>query len=119
VQRIGQIVRTEVARRNTLPRQLRHPWALVEADHRCAAGRQLLGVQTGTACRVQHGASRHVAEKPKTGRAVIVGVVETVPCVVEELVGEYVVLGIRTHGIRHAASPIHAHRSAAEVTEPQ
>jgi hypothetical protein len=42
-----------------------------------------------------------------------VGVVEAVAGVVEELVGEDVVLGMRTHGIRHVASLVIAVATSA------
>jgi hypothetical protein len=102
--RVGQVVCTEIAGGNALPTQLRHPRALVEAHYSGAPGRQSLGVQTWAAGRVQHGASGHVSKKPQTGRAVVVGVVEVVTCVVEEFVGEHVVLRMRTYGIRNVAN---------------
>jgi len=77
--------------------QLDHPWALVDSDHPSTPRHQLLGVQSRTACRVQHGAPSHVAEQPEAGRPVVVSVVEAVFGMLEEVIGEHVVLRIRAH----------------------
>jgi hypothetical protein len=67
---------------------------VVEPGHPRSATGQFPGVQTRTAGGVKDMLARYIAEQRQAGRAVIVCVEEPSLGMVEELIGERVVLGI-------------------------
>ena len=102
MERVGEIVHPELAARHPLARERDHPRALIEPHNRCSGLCELLGIQPGAARRVENALAGHVAEQTQAGRTVVVRVVEAVDRVVQELVGERLVLRRPPDLVAHA-----------------
>lgn len=102
VKRVSQVVSSKLRCGHSTLRQLNHPGALVEADHVGATNNELLGVQARTTCRVEDRRPLDVAQQRKARWPVVIGIEQAAASMVEEFVGEDVVLGIRSNGIRHS-----------------
>jgi hypothetical protein len=93
----------EVAPRRAALGDFHHAGAVVEPDHQGAAAGQFCRIQARAASGIKHPLAGDVAEQRQASRAVIVGVEEPRLGVVEELVGEHVVLRHTPDRIVHAA----------------
>jgi hypothetical protein len=94
-------VHAEVALAESLAADLHHPGALVETGHLRPAAQEFPGIEAGAAGRVEDPLARHVAEQRQAGGPVVVGVIEPVACVLEELPGEHAVLGLASGSFAH------------------